>query len=268
MEKELKKLYMSAFADSERYALLFFDTLAKRAAVKTTRKNGELACAFYLMPYDLKVSGEIIKAFYFCAAATASQYRGQGLMSSLIMDTMQELKEQGTGAVYLIPAGDPLFEFYKKFGFEPAFSICSEQILPCRNHDIKLHPLKSAAVMKKYYEKVLLPGRINAIRPLYHFEFIIKEMAVVGGGCYEVFYKGKSEGYIVVQGDTVREAVCGIDHDILLPAVCAALGGKSMTATLPAYLKRSGIIRKCGMILPLNCEIPAGDENYINLLLN
>lgn len=98
--------------------------------LKTVRLGDEcmLACvdskpvsmAFFL-PAVLCIGGRKYSMRYLYAAATLPQYRGQGIFGDLLNTALLTLKEYGVAACFLNPAEPTLVDYYRRFGFRPAF---------------------------------------------------------------------------------------------------------------------------------------------------
>ena len=57
------------------------------------------------------------KGFYLYSACTLPEYRGKGIMHSLVQFTLEEAKKQGKTFCVLKPAEDSLYDFWASLGF-------------------------------------------------------------------------------------------------------------------------------------------------------
>ena len=78
--------------------------------------EGKIASMLYLLDCTVFDGENTYSAKYLYAAATHPEYRGQGLMSSLINKVLAE-----ENIIIIKPATKELFKFYEKFGFK----VCS-----------------------------------------------------------------------------------------------------------------------------------------------
>jgi predicted acetyltransferase len=92
--------------------------------------NGDKLCAMVqMLPYELqKSSDEIISVTYIYGACTAPEHRRKGLMAELLKESFRIDQQNGRAASILIPAEPWLFDFYRKYGYEAAFSVSNEMV--------------------------------------------------------------------------------------------------------------------------------------------
>jgi GNAT superfamily N-acetyltransferase len=79
--------------------------------------DDEAVSAFYLLKCFIKKDGKMFNGRYLYAAATLSEYRGQGLMSKLIKEALDYGKSNELDFIALVPADDGLYNYYSRFGF-------------------------------------------------------------------------------------------------------------------------------------------------------
>ena len=121
---EIIPLWKEAFGDSKEDIIFFTDNVRNAECIAYYTENG-IASMMFLV--DCKVGEENAKYIY--AACTYRKYKGQGYMSELLRYVADRLTKDYK--LCLIPAGDPLIEFYGKRGFEikvPVESIEFSQI--------------------------------------------------------------------------------------------------------------------------------------------
>lgn len=83
----------------------------------------------HLNPYELIVREKEIKAHYIVGVATDEEFRRQGVMRQLLMETFSRLRRRGEPFTYLMPADE---NYYLPFDFR--FGMCQiEQEIECFN---------------------------------------------------------------------------------------------------------------------------------------
>lgn len=110
----LKRLWQQAFGDPMPFIDGFFETGFSPERCRCLHQDGQLAAALYW--FDCAYAGQTLAYVY--AVATDTAFRRQGLCHALMEDTLHHLKSQGYGAAVLVPAGDPLRQFYQGMGFQ------------------------------------------------------------------------------------------------------------------------------------------------------
>ncbi|MDO4336973.1 MAG: GNAT family N-acetyltransferase [Eubacteriales bacterium] len=114
----LKKIWKKVFGDKDVYIDEFFAYAFSPENVLCYQEGNEAAAVLYKLPCLIRgMDGQAEKAYYFYALATLKEYRGQGIMSRLIMRAKEEIRREGCRTIFLIPATDSLLAYYEPFGF-------------------------------------------------------------------------------------------------------------------------------------------------------
>ena len=157
MIADLKKLWQEAFDEPDDFTDLFFSKIYSPERCHCILDQSVPVCALYW--FDCYVSGR--KLAYVYAVATLKSHRGRGLAQRLIHETHEILRQQGYAGVILVPAGEKLFTFYKKLGYEVA-TTCSW--LTCQAGDSprqiqKISPAEYARLLPAFLpEGGVVPG--------------------------------------------------------------------------------------------------------------
>lgn len=73
----------------------------------------------HYIPCHYQSNGTEYNGAYLYALATDKRFRGQGIMGRLIQHAKELAKMQELDFLYLIPAEESLYEYYKRFDFQP-----------------------------------------------------------------------------------------------------------------------------------------------------
>lgn len=118
----LLTLWQQAFGDSEEEARYYFDKRYQPGSLLVAQQpGGELGGMLSMLPLGLSGRDFALSARYVFAVATDLRFRNQGISSKLLTAAHQYAKEQGDSACVLVPAGDSLFDYYGKRGYQTAF---------------------------------------------------------------------------------------------------------------------------------------------------
>lgn len=157
MIADLKILWQEAFDDPENFIDFFFSKIYSPERCHCILDQGMPASALYWFDCDLKGR----KLAYVYAVATLKSHRGQGLAQKLIHETHEILREQGYAGVILVPAGEKLFTFYKKLGYEVA-TTCSRLTYQAGDSPVaiqKISPAEYARLLPAFLpEGGVVPG--------------------------------------------------------------------------------------------------------------
>lgn len=110
---QLRKLWKEAFGDSDVFLDAFFAYGFSSRRCRCITKGDTVVSVLYWF----EVTYRHQRFAYLYAVATAADYRGQGLFSALLADTMQVLTAEGFDGILLVPETEKLARMYEKFGF-------------------------------------------------------------------------------------------------------------------------------------------------------
>lgn len=120
-KEEVKALWKLCFDDSDEFVDLYFEKRYTDTMNIAISQDGKIVSALQMIPYPMTFCGKIISASYISGACTHPDYRGKGLMHQLLEKAHRRMYNEGALLGMLIPAKRELFDFYKKFGYAPAF---------------------------------------------------------------------------------------------------------------------------------------------------
>lgn len=112
---EIIALWQEAFGDKEEYIAFFLDNCASECLGYS--ENGRLVSMLFLL------NGSIgdFNVKYIYAACTSSEFRGRGIMGELIEAAKVRCRESNFDGIFLVPAGERLYDYYARFGFVSRF---------------------------------------------------------------------------------------------------------------------------------------------------
>lgn len=116
-EARLRALFTEAFGDEGFTDLFFQSGYAPERCLAAF--DGTLLAALHW--FDCSLDGK--KAAYLYGIATFQIHQGRGIGSKLIQAALDILKAQGYDVILLVPAEDPLFGYYERFGFRRVSTI-------------------------------------------------------------------------------------------------------------------------------------------------
>lgn len=115
---EIKKLWAETFGDSREFVEMYFDRVYRDTdAMTLLSDDGRIISSLLLQPYGMQFHGLDATVSYIAGAVTRRNMRGRGLMSALMLSSLEESRSRGDILTLLIPASDYLYGFYARFGF-------------------------------------------------------------------------------------------------------------------------------------------------------
>lgn len=109
----IKRIWVDVFNEKEQAVDLFLDRCKTFVSFYTASVDRKPVSMVFLIHSTL--NGK--KAHYLCCAATLKEYRGCGIMSSLIEYALEDARSKGECYSLLFPADDGLYGYYKRFGY-------------------------------------------------------------------------------------------------------------------------------------------------------
>lgn len=111
-----RKLYEEIFTeDSPAFVDYYFRVKAAENEIFVVEsEKQEILATLHLNPYETMFCGEKVKTNYIVAVATRADCRHQGMMRSLLQDSLQEMYQKEEAFIWLMPAAEAI---YHPFGF-------------------------------------------------------------------------------------------------------------------------------------------------------
>ncbi len=115
-------LWREAFGDSENEILFFLDNRYKPENTLVAEENGKIASMLFLLEGKMKINGICYPSFYLYAACTLKEFRGKGLMASLLKFAKETASDRNIDFICLLPAEESLYKFYESHNYKTVFS--------------------------------------------------------------------------------------------------------------------------------------------------
>lgn len=123
-----KGLWKLCFNDFEAFIDLYFRLKYKDELNMSVYDNGVMISALQMIPYSMTFCNKVIPTSYISGACTHPDYRSQGVMKQLLVETFARKYKDNILLSTLIPAEKWLFDYYSKFGYAYAFDYSIEQV--------------------------------------------------------------------------------------------------------------------------------------------
>jgi len=229
----LRRLWTEVFNDSSLFLDRFFSSLFEPENCLFIEQNGQVASMLFLLKATASCPGGNCPLYYVYACATHPGFREKGLMGQLLNEAVKYADEKGINLI-LIPANEPLFHYYKHFGFthETALYCCSyspmkraKTALGWERVDVS-DITRATAVLQEL--RTMFLGKKNAVLwPDAHIEVVLEELQTQGGELLLLRSVGSQyQGYALTRSRNGRVEVIE----------CASAGSqKEMVASLRCH---------------------------------
>lgn len=85
--------------------------------------NSEIVAMLHYIPCCYRMAGNLYNGAYLYAITTKKEYRGRNICGRLLEYVRNEAVSDGCSFIFLIPADEGLYGYYKKFGYEEIYGI-------------------------------------------------------------------------------------------------------------------------------------------------
>lgn len=122
--EELKEIWKLSFGDEDSFIDFYFQTRNWLEETAVLLLDGRIVSMLTMIPADM-IGGnnEKLKASMLYAIATHPEFQKRGFADQLIEFSNQDLLSKHICVTLLVPAGEELFRFYEKRGYQDAFFV-------------------------------------------------------------------------------------------------------------------------------------------------
>ena len=226
----LRELWTEVFNDSPLFLDRFFGNLFVPDNCLVAEKDGQIASMLFLLKATASRQQGNFPLRYVYACATHPDFREKGLMGQLLRAAVQLADKEGVGLI-LIPAIEPLFDYYKRFGFTQPTYLYRNSYPPLKaanttseweRGDIADMP-RTVAVLQEHRAAFL--GKKNAVLwPDAHIKVVLEELQTQGGELLLLNPDGSQcQGYALTRlcngGVEIIECACAGSQEELIASL-------------------------------------------------
>ena len=113
-KQRIYEMWQDNFHDPVSYADFYFKEVYGKNEVLINQEEDIAKGMLHLNPYLLHVNEQSVRAKYIVGVATDKEYRRQGVMKELLIESFQTLRSRGECFTYLMPADE---NYYLPFDF-------------------------------------------------------------------------------------------------------------------------------------------------------
>ncbi|BCI64521.1 GNAT family N-acetyltransferase [Coprobacter secundus] len=121
IKEKVRDLWQNCFDDSEDFMNLYFSTKYSDENTLVKVEGDLVLSALQMLPYTMTCWGSEVRTSYISGASTRLEYRGRGLMKTLLSEAFQVMRDRKIPLSILIPAEDWLYEYYQRMGYVSVF---------------------------------------------------------------------------------------------------------------------------------------------------
>lgn len=269
--EEIRALWEICFPDDTGFNDYFFAHVFALDTVVLYELEGRIAAMVQILPYSVRIDEETVPATYIYGACTHPGFRRKHLMSALLEWSFAYDREHGVQASMLIPQEKWLFDFYRPFGYEPAFVLSTteytgvERVLYMGLRKMTATDLSACSAL---YLAKTKDCPLTVVRTLEQWQAQLALFESLGAGAFVWETQGKLTGYAFVwkeeDGIWAQELLCA--EDALSAAFVSALAAETNVSTVRACVPdENGTVLGC-----IKCygERSIAQNGYMNLMYN
>ncbi|MGL4970187.1 MAG: GNAT family N-acetyltransferase, partial [Cetobacterium sp.] len=114
LENRLKKMWRDLFQDDIGYINWYFERVYKEKTTRLFLEDQKLIGMLYQNDYHIWIDRDRFLGRYLVGVGVTPEKRGEGVMKSLLIETLKEGYEYGEEFLYLTPIDKNIYE---RFGF-------------------------------------------------------------------------------------------------------------------------------------------------------
>lgn len=201
-----KALWKEAFDDSDAFIDWYFANKILPGNSLCMFEGGELLSIVHMIPYTLRIQGKPIKSAFIAGVATSMSRRGEGLMRTMLLESLRLLKSRGIFITHLYPFSH---KFYEKLGWT-AYSHMSRQTVTAasRLRGTDIVETMDADELAPLYNRMMKSFDGYVMRGKREWKWRVGELKSDGGRCavlikddracaYMLYYEKKEKADII-----------------------------------------------------------------------
>ena len=235
---QLKQLFKTCFNDSDDFLNLFFKEYFPATTGMVAICEKQIAAMLFLCPATMTVNTTCETLYYVYACATLPDFRRKGLMENLLDAAFEYAREQKAWGLLLVPANEPLFDYYEKLGFIPFSSLKEIVVAPA----ISIQPIFSLCELTPEEVTRIRTQKLNHDYQIHwnaaHVAFTTDMLKQAGGGLIGLRQENGRHDYLLYEVD--EELLTVVETSVeeqLLPQLAAFLQQQFAVSTVHFYLQ-------------------------------
>ncbi len=269
---DIIELWHECFGDDREYVEFFLDNCPNKLCFGVFERGGLVSMLFLL---NGNIDG--LSCRYIYAACTAQNYRGRGLMGDLIEYSKNYCADNGIDTLFLVPAEDSLYGYYKKFGFIPKMR--RAEIVLKGGCEKFFDEEKTTDIRKIAERRIKLLSSVKRFAfDLATTEYTVAEFLHTGGEIYSNDSKNGFLAFVRKEGENalVKELLPAFNTNFtIILELFENLGAENVYIHAPLVYNNTdmvGAATKCGMLCPItdkaNDYIKDEDAFYSGMYLD
>lgn len=241
----IRQIWRASFPGDEAFCDWYLKSVFRPENALVWTQDAQPRGMLHLVPARVAAGDRVVSCAYVYAVATLPPWRGRGVAAALLEEAQALSLGRGASLLMLVPQSEGLFEYYRRQGFETAFSRGRREIaLPgaprlgaregaaqAGREGLQLSDAPDPSELDALYEAALA-GRDHVVRGREGWQRALTYLRALG-----VRRGGALLGYAIYdpEGGSVREVIAGDEgvRDLLEQGALSRLGLERAVAFSP-----------------------------------
>jgi predicted acetyltransferase len=190
-----KTLWKEAFHDSDAFIDWYFNHKILNGNSLCMFEGGELLSIVHMIPYTVRIQGRPVKSAFIAGVATSQKRRGEGLMRTMLLESLTLLKSRGIAITHLYPFSH---KFYEKFGWTSYSSVSRQKVTAAsRLRGADVIETMDADELAPLYNRMMKGYDGYVIRGKREWNWRLGELKSDGGRCAVLIKDDKACAYML-----------------------------------------------------------------------
>lgn len=190
-----KALWKEAFSDTDAFIDWYFANKLSAGSSLCMFDGGKLISIAHMIPYTIRIQGKPIQSAFIAGVATALSRRGEGLMRTMLLESLGLLRARGIFITHLYPFSHA---FYEKFGWT-AYSRVSRQMVGAarRLRGSEVIEITDVTVLAPLYNRMMKAYDGYVVRGGLEWQWRLGELLSDGGRCAVLIKNDRACAYML-----------------------------------------------------------------------
>ncbi len=190
-----KALWKEAFDDTDAFIDWYFANKVLDGNSLCMYDGGKLISIVHMIPYTIRIQGKPVKSAFIAGVATSLSRRGEGLMRTMLLESLGLLKMRGIYITHLYPFSHA---FYEKFGWT-AYSHVSRQTVSAarRLRGTEVIETTDASVLSPLYNRMMKAYDGYVVRGKQEWKWRLGELNSDDGHCAVLIKDDRASAYML-----------------------------------------------------------------------
>ncbi len=202
---QAKSLWKEAFGDSDAYIDWYF-TNKILPGNSLGLFDGDLISVVHMIPYSISIQGKNLESAFIAGAATSKRRQGEGLMRTLLLESLRLMKERGIVITHLYPFKH---SFYENFGWATYSYVQNRTAArPTDRTDVEVIETKNWELLTPLYESMMSAYDGYVVRGEREWRWRLEELWADKGKAALLLKSGAPAAYMLYyNGEEKAEAI-------------------------------------------------------------